>query len=69
MLSLYWGNSVDGYNLIGEYVSQEAMQIAMNDYIKRLNFKSYYMRGWETGGEYTMCDYGSHTNFFRYKTV
>lgn len=67
MFNLYWGNSADGYIFIGEYIDREAMRIAINNYIDRLKFRSYYMRGWEVSDGYTMCDYGSHTNFFRYK--
>lgn len=69
MFRLEWGNIADGYILIGEYSTQGEMLIAIKTRIEQIKFKSYYMRGWETSDGYTMCDYGSHTNFFRYKRI
>jgi hypothetical protein len=67
MIKLYWGNLEDGYKEIGECIDQKELNLLIMDYLNLLNFKSYYSRGWETEDGFTMCDYGSHVNFFKYK--
>jgi hypothetical protein len=36
----------------------------MVDYLKEINFKSYYMRYWNDAQKKTIIDYGSYVNFF-----
>lgn len=36
----------------------------INKYLKEIDFKSYYMRVWQSKEGYTILDYGSHVNFF-----
>ena len=67
MYKLYWGNYSSGYSLIGEYKNRKSMSSAMNEYLKEIKFKNYYFRQWNDDEGFTMCDYGSHTNFFKFK--
>lgn len=67
MIKLYWGNSEDGYNKIGEYKNDEELTGAMNEYLDYLRFKNRYYRYWVNDDGFTMCDYGSHINFFKFK--
>ena len=67
MIKLYWGNSGDGYKEIGKYKTHKELTRAMNEYLKYLKFKNYYYRQWVNDEGFTMCDYGSHINFFKYK--
>jgi hypothetical protein len=67
MIKLYWGDCIDGYKEIGEYKNQKELSVAINEYLKSLNFKSYYSRHWVDDDGFTMCDYGSHVDFFKYK--
>lgn len=67
MIKLYWGNSGDGYNEIGVYKNHKELTEAMNEYLKHIKFKNYYYRQYINDEGFTMCDYGSHINFFKFK--
>jgi hypothetical protein len=67
VFKLYWGNSEDGYSDIGSYENDAELSNAMEEYLKYLKFKNYYYRQWVNDEGFTMCDYGSHINFFKYK--
>lgn len=54
----------DGKNtLISEVNTWQQAVKCMNNYLKEINFKSYYMRFW-IENNILVIDYGSHSNFF-----
>ena len=67
MIKLYWGNDDGGYKKIGERENHKELNLLMIEHLKFLNFKSYYSRHWVNDEGFTMCDYGSHVDFFKYK--
>lgn len=53
---------------IGEFSSYEEIAKAADEYLEKIQYKSYYWRTWGHDGEYWI-DYGSHTKFFVWKEV
>ena len=54
----------DGKNtLISEVNTWQQAVKCMNNYLKEINFKSYYMRFWIENNT-LVIDYGLHSNFF-----
>ena len=65
-MKLYWGND-DLLELVGEYETKEEVFKAMNDFLRGLQFESYYQR-WCCHPDGTVkIDYGSWRNFFYIK--
>lgn len=56
-------HSDDKNTLLGEVNTWEQVVKCMNDYLKEIIFKSYYMRFW-IENNVLVIDYGSHLNFF-----
>jgi hypothetical protein len=59
-----------GYNnfkVIGEYPNEEKLRQATTLLLKLENYTVYYTRSWKDDDGYSYMDYGSHTDFFRYK--
>jgi hypothetical protein len=64
MVKIHWYNLyTDEKKQIGEKESIEQAWKLIADYIKGMNFQSYYYRCWEENG-CTYVDYGSHTYWF-----
>lgn len=61
---LYHGKSPKEENIIYDnIVSREDLNNKITEFLKKINFKSYYYRTWSVDG-YTYIDYGSHFNYF-----
>ena len=71
MIKVFFGNNVDGYNLLASYETEQEANKGMIDYLRILDPKNEYYygsywRGWidpDTGAE--MRDFGSWSNFFK----
>lgn len=50
---------------IGEYNCTDSYMQAIDDFLKKINFKSYYKRLITKSTTEKMIDYGSHWNFFK----
>lgn len=62
--TLYHGKSPKEENIIYDnIVSREDLNKKMVEFLKKINFKSYYYRTWSRDG-YTYIDYGSYINYF-----
>lgn len=62
-MELHHGNMIDGTSLIGECTDENVWRM-INEYLDKINYKSYYLRRWKEAGDITVIDYGSHTQFF-----
>ena len=61
---LYHGKSPIEENIICDnIIDREDLNIKIAEYLKKINFKSYYYRMW-IKDDYTYIDYGSHSDFF-----
>ena len=61
--NLYFIDSRGNYRIIMANIEEHEAWLAIQVFLKRQNFTSYYTRTWETD-EGTMYDVGSHTEFF-----
>ena len=61
--NLYFIDSRGRYRLLHENVKEKELHILIELFLDEHNFKSYYTRYWDTE-EGTMCDVGSHSEFF-----
>jgi hypothetical protein len=52
---------------IGRYDSKEKAMEAMMLLLNLERYNVYYSRSWEDDDGWTIVDYGSHRDFFRYK--
>lgn len=68
-LYLYYSGASE---LVAENLTlNEALQ-RMNDYLDKVNFKTYYTRAWDGSDETTrrmILDFGSHFKFFHWATA
>lgn len=61
--NLYFIDSRGNYRILMANIEQHEVWLAIQVFLDKHNFKSYYTRTWETE-EGTMYDVGSHTEFF-----
>ena len=61
--NLYFIRSNGEYKLLAENVNNSQARMKINQFLDKHNFKSYYVRYWNTA-DGTMYDVGSHTEFF-----
>ena len=60
-------NGNKGWELIANFRTEKDMNKNISDFLKKHNFKSYYSRQWVCENGYTMIDFGSHSQFYRFK--
>ena len=51
------------------FETEEALHKNMQDFLTKHNFKSYYGRQWKDDSGYTVVDFGSHIQFYRFKRI
>jgi hypothetical protein len=61
-----YGNS-GNFKTIGTYEDQKKAMDAMRALLALERYEVFYMRSWEDDDGWTIIDYGSHSDFFRYK--
>ena len=61
--NLYFIDSRGNYRILMSNIEVHEAWLAIQVFLDKHNFKSYYTRTWETD-EGTMYDVGSHTEFF-----
>ncbi len=62
-MTLYFENSAGEWHPIAECANKIDVMIAIQDFIRKHNFKSYYTRIWESDG-WRHYDVGSWSEFF-----
>jgi hypothetical protein len=67
VFQLEQGNLKNGFQIIQIVDANDMFQIVRN-VMKASNVDSIVIRQWQQA-EYTYMDYGSHTDFFRYKAI
>jgi hypothetical protein len=55
------------FKKIGMYDSEEKAMEAMMLLLNRERYEVHYSRRWQDDDGWTIVDYGSHRDFFRYK--
>lgn len=61
--NLYFIDSRGNYRILMSNIEEHEARLAIQVFLDKHHFKSYYTRTWETE-EGTMYDVGSHTEFF-----
>ena len=72
MIRLYYINHLwkePEWEHIDDFETEDDMWKEMKRFWKECGFTSYYQRGWLTEDGYTMIDFGSHYQFYKYKEV
>jgi hypothetical protein len=66
---IYRGNDRNGYKYVCSVKLEDGVWPVAKEILKKENFEVFYTRSWNHDDGYTYIDYGSHSDFFRYKLV
>ena len=69
-VKLFYGSwNDDSWEFVKQFTNEKAMFAHMHKMIKDMGFKSHYQRQIVEGDGSNIVDFGSHSEFFKYKYV
>jgi hypothetical protein len=61
--------SSDNFKVVCSALTEDQVFQVVKEILEKEKYKVYYYRRWNYDDGYSYIDYGSHSNFFRYKLV
>jgi len=62
-------NTTNEWEFIGDFDEEKDMNKNIADFFTKHEYKSYYQRHWVDEDGWNMIDFGSHSQFYRYKEL